>query len=53
MNIPMIFFTITIEKRKTTPAEMQALYLQEKAIAEIEKQREKIIHQLPEYCYRL
>lgn len=53
MHIPMIFFTIIIEKRKITAEEREALYLQEKAIAEIENHRNKIAAQLPEYCYRL
>jgi len=52
MYIPMIFFTITIERRKLTPEQKLARYQQEKAIAQWEEQKHQIYTQFPEYCIR-
>lgn len=52
MYIPMIFFTITIEKRKLTPEQQEAHYKQKQAIAQWEEQKHQIAMQFPEYLYR-
>lgn len=53
MQIPMIFFTVIIEKRKVTAAEQEARYLQQKAIEQLERKRQEMISGLPEYCTRI
>jgi uncharacterized protein (TIGR02413 family) len=53
MQVPMIFFTIIIEKRKATPAELEARYLQQKVIEQLENERQQIFARFPEYCTRL
>lgn len=52
MYIPMIFFTITIEKRKLTPEQKEAKYQQEQAIAQMEERRRQIASQYPEFWFR-
>ncbi|GED67695.1 hypothetical protein BRE01_13970 [Brevibacillus reuszeri] len=52
MYIPMIFFTIIIEKKKVTPEQQEAHYLQKQAIAQWEEQKHQIAMQFPEYLYR-
>jgi hypothetical protein len=52
MYIPMIFFTIIIEKRKVTPEEREARYLQQQAIENWEEQRIWQTAQFPEYVTR-
>ncbi|MGN7471829.1 YrzI family small protein [Brevibacillus sp. SAFN-007a] len=52
MYIPMIFFTIIIEKRKPTPEQLEKQYLQQKAIAEWEDRKHQIAMQFPEFLYR-
>lgn len=52
MYIPMIFFTIIIEKRKLTAKQREARYRQEQAIAQWEEQRVQTMAQFPEYCLR-
>ncbi|GEB35437.1 MULTISPECIES: YrzI family small protein [Brevibacillus] len=52
MHIPMIFFTIIIEKRKLTPEQREAQYLQQQAIAEWEQRKHQIAMQFPEFLYR-
>lgn len=52
MYIPMIFFTIIIEKRKLTPEQRETRYLQQKAIAEWEERKHQIAMQFPEFLYR-
>ncbi|QRG68511.1 YrzI family small protein [Brevibacillus choshinensis] len=52
MYIPMIFFSITIEKRKLTPEQQEAKYQQEQAIALWEEKKHQIAAQFPEYCIR-
>ncbi|MFY0546002.1 YrzI family protein [Brevibacillus sp. H7] len=53
MYIPMIFFTIIIEKRKVTPQEREAILRQQKALQELENQRLWHSAGLPEYCTRI
>ncbi|MDF2684703.1 MAG: YrzI family protein [Brevibacillus sp.] len=52
MYIPMIFFSITIEKRKVTPEQQEAKHQQKQAIAQWEEQKHQIAAQFPEYCIR-
>lgn len=52
MYIPMIFFSIIIEKRKLTPEQQEAQYMQQQAIAQWEEQKHQIASQFPEYCIR-
>ncbi|CAM3276761.1 hypothetical protein BRIN106911_04135 [Brevibacillus invocatus] len=52
MYIPMIFFSITIERRKLTPEQKWARYQQKKAIAQWEEQKHQVYSQFPEYCIR-
>lgn len=52
MYIPMIFFTITIEKRKLTPEQQEAKYKQEQAIIQMEERKWKIASQYPEFWFR-
>lgn len=52
MYIPMIFFSITIERRKLTPEQQWAKYQQKQAIAQWEAQKHEIYSQFPEYCIR-
>jgi hypothetical protein len=53
MYIPMIFFTIIIERRVISAEEREARCRQQQAIAEWEEQRMRQASQFPEYCTRL
>ncbi|UFJ41276.1 YrzI family small protein [Brevibacillus humidisoli] len=53
MQIPMIFFTITIQRRIRTPQELEQRYLQDKLIAELEEKRLWDTLPYPESCKRL
>lgn len=53
MQIPMIFFTIIIERRKVSQKEAYAAYLQEQAIKQLEERRIEEQMKYPEYCYRI
>jgi hypothetical protein len=53
MYIPMIFFTIIIEKRNVTPEEREARLRQQMALQELENQRLWQSAALPEYCTRI
>ncbi len=53
MQIPLIFFTITIQRRIRTPQERERIYLQEKLIAELEQKRLWDTLTYPEYGKRL
>ncbi len=53
MQIPMIFFTIIIEKRKKDPNEQYIWHLQQKELDRIEHQRVMQAALLPPYCTRL
>ncbi|MEJ8548276.1 YrzI family small protein [Brevibacillus borstelensis] len=50
MYIPMIFFSIRIEKRVLSPEEAEARYQQEQFIREWEEKRLLQAAQFPEYC---
>lgn len=52
MYIPMIFFTIIIERRKLTPAQIEAKYAQQQALKRMEEQRHQIVTQFPEFLIR-
>lgn len=52
MYIPMIFFTIVIEKKVETPLQREARYLQQKAIEDLETKRFWQTASFPEYCTR-
>lgn len=52
MYIPMIFFSITIEKRKLTPEQKVARYKQKQAIAQMEERKRQIASQYPEFWFR-
>ncbi|WNC15872.1 YrzI family small protein [Brevibacillus brevis] len=52
MYIPMIFFTIVIEKRKWTPEQREAKYRQRLAIAQLEERKRQIACQYPEFWFR-
>lgn len=53
MYIPMIFFTIIIEKRNVSPERRAALHRQQMALQEMETQRMWKTASLPEYCTRI
>jgi hypothetical protein len=52
MYIPLIFFSITIERKKLTPEQKLARYEQQKAIAKWEEQKNYLVSQYPEYWVR-
>ncbi|GEC93452.1 MULTISPECIES: YrzI family protein [Brevibacillus] len=52
MYIPMIFFTIIIEKRKLTPKQIEAKYMQQQALKRMEEQKHQIVTQFPEFLIR-
>lgn len=53
MQIPMILFTIIIERRIVTPEELANQYKQENRIKQLEEKRWEQLAQLPEYCTRM
>jgi hypothetical protein len=53
MQIPMILFTIIIERKSSTPEELAARYLQEQTLRQLENERWEQFAQLPEYCTRM
>lgn len=53
MQIPMIFFTITIQRRVRTPQELEQMYQQEKLLVELEQKQLWDTLTYPEYCKRL
>ncbi|MFM1655282.1 YrzI family protein [Brevibacillus sp. B_LB10_24] len=53
MRIPMIFFTIVIERKRKSSQEKLQSFLQEKAIAELEAKRYRQAAEYPGYCTRL
>ncbi|HZG15484.1 MAG TPA: YrzI family protein [Candidatus Bathyarchaeia archaeon] len=52
MQIPMILFTIIIERKTAKPEEMASQYQQQQMIQQLENKRWEQISQLPEYCTR-
>ncbi|NGQ97390.1 YrzI family small protein [Brevibacillus sp. SYP-B805] len=53
MQIPMILFTITIERKTYTPEELALRYRQEQTLRELEQQRWELISRFPVYCIRM
>lgn len=53
MQIPMILFTIIIERKQATPEELAAQFQLEQTIQQLENKRWEQISQLPEYCTRM
>ncbi|WP_134687124.1 YrzI family protein [Brevibacillus migulae] len=53
MQIPMILFTVIIERKKVKPEEVASHYQQQQMIQQLESKRWEQISQLPEYCTRL
>lgn len=53
MYIPMIFFTIIIQKRTVTPREREARLRQQLALTEWENKRHLQAAALPDYCTRI
>ncbi|WP_400164729.1 YrzI family small protein [Brevibacillus sp. TJ4] len=52
MYIPLLFFTITIERRKLTPEQKLAEYKKKRAYAEWEQEKNYRMSQYPEYWMR-
>jgi len=52
MQIPMILFTIIIERKTVKPEEAASQYQQQQMIQQLENKRWEQISQLPEYCTR-
>jgi hypothetical protein len=53
MQIPMILFTIIIERKTYTPEELALRYRQEQTLRALEQRRWEQISQFPAYCTRL
>ncbi|WP_139492287.1 YrzI family small protein [Brevibacillus dissolubilis] len=53
MQIPMIFFTIIIERRRKSASESLAQHQQEQVLAELETKRHMQYAEYPVHCTRI